>query len=80
MLKEKAREKPKQTCILLSLTYNRFCPNIGKVIRKHWNLLEINEYLKEIFNCQPITAFRRNKNLKEFIGSKKIEKNKVNRR
>ena len=37
MLKEKVREKPKQTCILLILTYNRFCPNISKVTRKYWN-------------------------------------------
>ena len=65
MLKEKVREEPRQTCIPLTLTYNRFCPNISKVIRKHWNFLEIYESLKEIFNCQPITAFRRNKNLKE---------------
>ena len=77
MLKEKVREKPKQTCILLKLTYNRFCPNISKVIRKHRNLLEINESLKEIINCQPITAFRRNKNLKELTVSNKIEKHKV---
>ena len=41
MLKEKVREKLKQTCILLTLTYNRFCPNISKVIRKHWHLLAI---------------------------------------
>ena len=80
MLKEKVREKPKQTRISLTLTYNCFCPNISKVIRKHWNLLAINESLKEIFNCQPIAAFRRNKNLKELIGSNKIEKNKVKKR
>ena len=47
---------------------------------KHWNLLEINESLKEIFNCQPITGSRRNKSLKELIGSNKIEKNKVKKR
>ena len=61
MLKEKVREKPKEKCLSLTLTYNRFCLNIRKVIRKHWNLLEINESLKEIFNCQRITAFRRKK-------------------
>ena len=50
LLKERVREKPKQTCIQLTLTYNQFCPNISKVIRKHWNLLAINEFLKDIFN------------------------------
>ena len=76
-LKEKVREKLKQTCIPLTLAYHRFCPNISKVIQKHWNLLEINESLKEIFNYQQITAFRQNKNLKELIGSHKIAKNEV---
>ena len=58
MLKEKVREKPKQKCIPLTLTYNRFCPNIHKVIRKYGNLIAINESLKEIFNCRSKTAFR----------------------
>ena len=82
MLRKKVREKPKQACIPLplTLTYNRFCPNISKVIRKQWNLPAINESLKEIFNCQPITALRRNKNLKELIGSNKIEKNKIKKK
>ena len=50
------------------------------LIRKHFNLLEINESLKGIFNCQPITAFRRNNILKELIGSNKTEKNKFKKR
>ena len=50
------------------------------MIRKHWNLLEINDSLKEIFNCQSVTTFRRNKNLKELIESNKIEKNKVKKK
>ena len=43
MLKEKVRQKSKQRCIPLTLTQNCFCPNISKVIQKHWKLLEINE-------------------------------------
>ena len=50
------------------------------MIQKHWNLLAINESLKNIYNCQPITVFTRNTNLKELIESNKIEKNKVNKR
>ena len=45
MLKEKFREKVKQTCIPLTLTYNRFCPTISKVIR---NKLTRNKYLTNI--------------------------------
>ena len=46
-------------------------------MREHWNLLAVNESLKEIFNSQSIIAFKGNKNLKVLIGSNKIEKNKV---
>ena len=79
-MKEKAREKLKQTCVPLTLTYNRFCPNISKVIWKHWNLLEVNESLEEIFNCQPIPAFRWNKNFKELKGSYNIKKKKKSKK
>ena len=44
------------------------------------NLLEINKSLKEIFNSQPIAAFRRKKNLKKLKGNNKIEKNKVKKK
>ena len=42
----------------------------------------MNESLKEIckFNCQPITAFRQNKNPKVLIRSNKFEKNKVKKK
>ena len=76
MLKRKVREKPEQASIPITLNCKGFCPNITKVMRKHWNVLAINESLKKIFNCQPITAFKQNKKLKELIGGSKIEKNK----
>lgn len=44
-------------------------------ITRNTKLLEIHESLKEIFNYQIITAFRRNKTL-----SSKIEENKVKKR
>ena len=47
--------------ILLVLTYNRSLPNIGKVVRKHWNILSIDKSFKEIFQNKPVTAFKRKK-------------------
>ena len=64
----------------ININLQSLFPNISKMIRKYWNLLAINESLKEKFNSQPITAFGRNKNLKELIGSNRIEKNKVKKR
>ena len=39
--------------------------------------MAVNKFLKDIFNCLPITAFKRNKNRKELRRSNKIEKNKI---
>ena len=46
---------------------------------KHWHLLHINPNVAEIFQSSPILAFRRNKNLRDIIGTKLIENGKVKR-
>ena len=47
---------------------------------KHWHLLHINPSLAEMFQNPPIFAFRRNKNLRDIIGTKLIENGKVKRK
>ena len=47
---------------------------------KHWHLLHINPNLAEIIQSPPILAFRRNKKLRDIIGTKLIENGKVKRR
>ena len=88
-LRKRAREKgiskkvlsyPWQKDISQPLTYNRFFSNINKVIRKKVELTSSKESLKEIFNYQPATAFKRNKNLQELIGRNKLQTNKVKKR
>ena len=67
----------KETKIALVLTYGRSLPSISKVACKHWNILCINKAFKEVFQNEQVTAFRRNRNLKELIGSNKIKLNKL---
>ena len=43
---------------------------------KHWHFLHIDPNIAEIFQNSPILAFRRNKNLRDIIGTKLIEKAK----
>ena len=43
---------------------------------KHWHVLQVNPELKERFQSSLIIAFRKNKNLKQIIGSNTIEHNK----
>ena len=42
---------------------------------KLWHGLQVNPELKERFQSSPIIAFRKNKNLKQIIGSNTIEHN-----
>ena len=63
--------------IPLILTYSRFLPNLTAVVRKNWNILQTNKNLRELFQEHPMTAFKRNKNLKQTIGSTRMENGKV---
>ena len=78
LLKEKKKETA--TNIPLSLKYNRTPSKIKEIVMKHWYLLHINPNLAEIFQNPPILAFRRNKNLRDIIGTKLIENGKVKRK
>ena len=53
---------------------------LKEAIDKHWHLLQINPTLKNTFQKRPIIACKKNRNLKEIIGSNKILKNKVIRK
>ena len=77
LLQEKDQEQQDPKRIPLTLTYNRFLPNLTAVARKNWHILQTNKSLRESFQEQPITAFKRNKNLKEIIGGTRIENGKV---
>ena len=77
LLQEKDQEQQDPKGISLILTYSRFLPNLTAVVRENWNILQTNKNLRELFQEQPITAFKRNKNLKEIIGSTRIENGKI---
>ena len=67
--KERDSITSKETKILIVLTYSQSLSNIS--------ILLIKKTFKEIFQNEPVTAFKRNKNLKKLISSNKIEHNKV---
>ena len=75
ILKEKKKETA--TNIPLWLKYNRTLHKIKEIVMKHWHLLHVNPNLAEIFQNPPILAFRRNKNLRDIIGTKLIEKQQI---
>ena len=59
------------------MIYNWFLQNISKAITKNWNVLRVNENLKEIFKNEPITAFKQNKNIQEIIRTHWIENGRI---
>jgi len=74
------KTKNKSSNIPLVLTYNKTLPSINKSIRKHWEILSIDEKQAEIFkNTKPIVAYKRNKNLRQYIGHTTIAEDKVRR-
>ena len=48
-----------------------------KIINKHWNVLQINPGLEQIFQNNLFVAYKRNKNLQEIIGGHTIKNGKV---
>ena len=71
LLTPKSKEKD-QKIIPFITTYNKTLSNVKQIINKHWHLLQINSNLRTAFEQKPFIAYRRNKNLGDLIGSKKI--------
>lgn len=65
--------KPAKKVFPLVLDYNPILPDIQKVIKKHFYLLQSSPEVKEIFPSKSIfPAYRRTKNLKEMLAPSKF--------
>ena len=62
-----------QNRIPVSITCNRYLPNISKIITKNWNILQISPTLQKVFDKKPMITYKRNKNLGEFIGGHTLQ-------
>ena len=60
----------------LTVTCNRTLPDLKTIIDNNWDILQIEQKLKEIFAEPPILAFKRNKNLGDIIEGNKVFDNK----
>ena len=88
---QKAKELPRETALTskpkqplsripLVLTFNPTLPPIMDVIKKHWNVLQSNPNLREIFNEPPMTAYRRNVSIGDLLNSHTLNQNQVVRK
>ena len=62
--------------IPFSVTFSRTLPNVSTILNKHWNILHIDRKLKDLFSTAILTAYRRNKELRDFIGTNSIHDGK----
>ena len=60
------------TRIPLVMNYNPRNPEIMQSIKKHWPLLQSSNQCKDLFKDPPIMAYRRPKNLKDFLVRAKL--------
>ena len=75
LLSYQEKNEHQKSQLLFITTYNKSLPRIKSVFDKHWNL-QINEELKQAFAHSPKLVYRRNKNLRDFIGQTIIKNNK----
>lgn len=80
LLQTNNKHSEKTNMIPLVLTYNRTLPNISNVVKKNWNILQINPHFHHVFGVTPTLAFKRNKNIQELIGGNLIRNGKLVRR
>ena len=62
------------------MIHNRTLPNLKEAVKKHWNILQINNVNTEfidVFSELPIICFCRNENLKDILRTKTIINNKA---
>ena len=53
--------------IPVSITYNRYLPNISNIITKNVNILQISPTLPNVFDKKPMITYKRNTNLGELM-------------
>ena len=69
-------KKKKSFRIPFVMTYNRTLPPLAAIFRKHWSLLSLNQKLEDAFDEYPVMAYKRRRNLKDYLGSNTIENDK----
>ena len=58
---------------VFALTYDPRLPNIPNIPAKHWRSMVVQDaYLSEVFIQPPLTAFRRQKNLRDHLIRAKV--------
>ena len=66
-LKYKAQPNIPSKRPIFSVTYDPRLPNLPAMQRKHWRSMTQDQYLESVFPEPPLVAYRRQKNLSDFL-------------
>ena len=69
-LKYKQKSKGQNPPLVLTTYYNPAIKHLRKAVKKHWHLIENDPEAKLILHRPPMIAYKRHKNLKEYLTSK----------
>ena len=69
-LKKQPKKETDRTVFVL--TYNPALPSVSGILKKHWNVMAKDPYLKKVFPAPPMVAFRRAKNLRDKLIKAKV--------
>ena len=67
--------KPQDDRVIFSTTYNPMVPNLNHKLRELHPVLHSSERCKKVFPNPPILAYRRNRNLNDFLVSRRLPNN-----
>ena len=71
----KVREKRTMPPLVIATKFNPVFKQLGKAIRKHWQLIENDNTANQLFSRPPIIAYKKHNNLKEYLTFSKLRNN-----
>lgn len=72
-LQYKVKKKGHPPPLVLITKFNPIIKQLGKTLRKHWHIIEKDDTAKQIFKRPPMIAYKKHKNLKEYLTSAKLK-------
>ena len=67
VFREKNSDRP-----VLTIQYHPALPSISRIINRHWRSMTLDPHMKSIFPKPPLVAYRKQKNLKEYLIRSKV--------
>lgn len=58
----------------LILTFTSNAPNVNKILKKHFNIIEQSDRLKKLFTVPPRVVYRRPKNVRDYVVHSKTKR------